>query len=151
MEIAMKTMFILGSLFAVPFAAASPNLTKANHYVCQGKGGINAILDTTSLNGKPLLHLSGSDIQSDLLSEVKLGQTIMGHHASVSVQYLSDASIHYTLIAPEVMTTLGKNQDVRAILIKTTAGGIIDPSMVPGPIQHNSVVELSCQATFVIF
>lgn len=151
MEIAMKSMFILASLAIAPFATASTSLNKANHYVCQGRGGMNAIMDTTSLNGKPRLHLSGGDIQSDLLSEVKLEQTIMGHHASVSVQYLSDASIDYTLIVPEVMTSLGKNESVKAILIKTTAGGIMDPSMVPGPIQNNSVVQLSCQATFVIF
>jgi hypothetical protein len=52
---------------------------------------------------------------------------------------------------PEVMTSLGKNQDVKAILIKTTSGGIMDPSMIPGPIQNNSVTQLSCKATFVIF
>jgi hypothetical protein len=151
MEIAMKTMFILASLALAPFASASTNLSQANHYVCQGRGGIQAIMDTTSLNGKPRLYLSGGDIQSDLLSEVKLEQTIMGHHATVSVQYLSDASIDYTFIVPEVMTSLGKNQDVKAILIKTTSGGIMDPSMIPGPIQNNSVTQLSCKATFVIF
>jgi hypothetical protein len=147
----MKSLFVLAAFALASSAVAKPNLSKANHYACSGQGGINAILDTTSLTGKPKLSLSGGDIPSDLLSATQLDQTIMGHQASVSVLYLSDASIHYTLIVPEVMTALGQNQDVTALLIKTSAGGIMDPAMVPGPIQSNSVLQLSCRATFVIF
>jgi hypothetical protein len=148
----MKTIFVLASLIVAPYAAAANSrLNEANHYVCREKGGISVIMDTTSLNGKPRLHLSGPDIQPDLLSATELDRTVMGHRAVVSEKYLSDLTVHYTFIVPEVMTTLGQNQAVQGILIKSSAGGIIDPSMVPGPIQKNSVLQLSCQATFVIF
>jgi hypothetical protein len=148
----MKTIFVLASLIMAPYAAAAnTRLNEANHYVCREKGGLSVTMDTTGLDGKPRLYLSGPDIQPDLLSATELERTIMGHRATVSEKYLSDLSVHYTFIAPEVMTTLGKNQPVQGILIKTSAGGIIDPSMIPGPIQKNSVLQLSCQATFVIF
>lgn len=147
----MKAILVLASLAMAPDAADSTNLVKANTYNCNGEGGINAILDTSSLTGEPRLYLTGGDIQTDLLSETKLERTVMGHQASVSVKFLSDASIDYTFIVAEVMTSLGQKQDVTGILIKTTAGGLIDPEMVPGPIQSNSILQLSCKAGFVIF
>ncbi|WP_141731842.1 hypothetical protein [Oligoflexus tunisiensis] len=146
----MKLILTVAMMTFASSPSFSADLSKANLYDCQGRN-TQVSFSTSSLTGEPQLHLSGSPFAGQKLTATELEETRMGYQASVSVANIYDASIDYTLIVPVVMTTRGQTFQVNGVLIKTSAGGLISPESIPGPVQQNTLTALRCRATLVDF